>query len=241
MGVPMKKYSQKQIYNLLLKINQYEQNFKVKKNSRNRDLRQGFFWLNMTCLMFSVILFILGIYLSLQILIVISLILLLICEGLLLGDVIIDIVYSRKDIKYFFNEPVGILLRNANISARSAIEYLPELITFEYDDLELARREIVYEKEHFDKRTSILTGSLDKIGIFPSILATMVLLLTHLSNNKTFEFLQEHPEFQFLFYILIAVVISFQLFSIFTNMVSIKLNYFIQVLEYILEIKDRKE
>lgn len=234
----MKKYSQKQIYNLLLKINQYEKNFKLKKSSGNRALRQGFFWLNMACLMFSIILFILGVYLSLQTLIVISLILLLICEGLLLVDVIIDILYSRKDIKYFFNEPVGILLRNANISARSAIEYLPELIAFEYDDLELARREITYEKDHFDKRTSILTGSLDKIGIFPSILATMVLLLTHLSNNKTFEFLQEHPEFQFLFYILIAVVVVFQLFSIFTNFISLKLSYLIQVLECTIKLKE---
>ncbi|KHN68252.1 hypothetical protein DH17_09460 [Acinetobacter oleivorans] len=147
---------------------------------------------------------------------------------------------QEKILSIFFNEPVGILLRNANISARSAIEYLPELIAFEYDDLELARREIAYEKDHFDKRTSILTGSLDKIGIFPSILATMVLLLTHLSNNKTFEFLQEHPEFQFLFYVLIAVVVIFQLFSIFTNFISLKLYYLIQVIEYAINLKENK-
>lgn len=65
----------------------------------------------------------------------------------------------------------------------------------------------------------------------------MVLLLTHLSNNKTFEFLQEHPEFQFLFYILIAVVVVFQLFSIFTNFISLKLSYLIQVLECTIKLK----
>ena len=103
--------------------------------------------------------------------------------------------------------------------------------------MEFIKREIILEKDHFDKRTSIITGTIDKIGIFPTILATLLLILTQMSNTNVQIFLNLNPNFEFYFLAAIFIVFFFQIFSVINFFTSLKLSKMIDTLDYIIEIK----
>ena len=121
------------------------------------------------------------------------------------------------------------------------VVYREKLINFELRDLEFTKREIMSEKDHFDKRTSIVTGTIDKIGIFPTILATILLILTQMSNTNVQKFLNINPNFKFYFFAAIFIVFFFQVFSVKNFFTSLKLSKMIDILDYVIELKREKE
>ncbi len=229
--------SQRKIKEILLKIENYQSLLRKKSNKKNNGVYYGTISICAIFFIFSLILIGIGAYSKNQNIILTSLILLLVSEIFLLVSTLVEIYNSRKSLCLFFKSPSFLLLRNADINVRSKIKFLPELIKFNEDDLELSKREIIYEKEHFDRRTSIITGTIDKIGIFPTILATLVLILNQLSNINVQNFLKLNPNFQFYFYAIIFIVTFFQIISMFNNFTSLKLSNMVDTLDYTINIK----
>ncbi|WHA54041.1 hypothetical protein OH685_12350 [Acinetobacter pittii] len=127
---------------------------------------------------------------------------------------------------------------------RADMKYISELYNFNIQDLKLVRLEINHEKDNFEKRTVLISGPIDKLGFFPAILATFVLILNLLSNTKTQDFFTTHQPLYFLFFALIFIVIFFQIFGIYTNFISMKLSHMIDILQYVIDqeeenIKDK--
>lgn len=216
----------------------YESTLRKRANKNNKSVYYGVVALTIICLVFSLVLMAVGAFFEKQDFIFISLVLLLVSEFFLLVSTFVDIYSSRKSWCLFFKNPSSLLLRNTDINSRAKIKFSQKLMKFELSDLELAKIEISYEKVYFDKRTSIVTGSIDKIGIFPTILATFILILTQLSNVQVQKFLKLNPNFQFYFYAIVIVVSFFQLVSILNNFTSLKLDKMIDTLDF--SIKNKK-
>lgn len=229
--------NQRNIKKILLQVEEYESSLRKKVNKKNNgtyyDVMALCFCLN-TLSLFSIGL---GLIFKNQFLLIIALTFLLLAEISLFLSTVIDIFKSRKSIFLFFKQPSKILLQNLEFSTRSKIKFSHKLINFEFKDLEFIKREIILEKDHFDKRTSIITGTIDKIGIFPTILATLLLILTQMSNTNVQIFLNLNPNFKFYFLAAIFIVFFFQIFSVINFFTSLKLSKMIDTLDYIIEIK----
>lgn len=184
---------------------------------------------------------VLGLVFKNQFMLFAAFIFLLLAEISLLLSTVIDMLKSRKSIILFFRQPSKILLQNLEFSTRTKIQFSKKLINFELRDLEFTKREIMSEKDHFDKRTSIVTGTIDKIGIFPTILATILLILTQMSNTNVQKFLNINPNFKFYFFAAIFIVFFFQVFSVKNFFTSLKLSKMIDILDYVIELKREKE
>lgn len=218
-------------------MGEYESKLRKRANKNNKGVYYGIIYLSFICLIFSLIAMAFGGFFEKKDFILISLVLLLFSEIFLLVSTFIDIYNSRSGLYLFLKNPSSLLLRNTDINGRSKIKFSKKLVKFELDDLELAKIEILYERVHFDKRTSIITGSIDKIGIFPTILATFILILTQLSNIHVQKFLKLNQNFQFYFYAIVILVSFFQLVSVFNNFVSLKLDNMVNTLEYTIKLK----
>lgn len=230
---------QKKIKLILLEIEKYQSNLRKRIHKRDKQLYYGFIGISAISFIFSLVLIISGAFFKNQDLIVLAFILIFVSEISLLISTLVDIYQSRKNLHSFIKKPEFQLLNNTETNTRSKIKFLPKLLKFNLDDLELSKLEITYEKEHFDRRTSIITGTIDKIGIFPTILATFILIQTQLSNIHVQNFLKTHPNFQFYFYALIFIVVLFQITSVFNNFTSLKLQNMINALDY--AIKKKKD
>lgn len=233
--------NQKKIRETLLKIEGYESSLRKRSNKKNNDIYNGGIAICFILITFSLILIGITFFYKNEILAFIALALILFSGISLILSTFIDMYISRKDINSFFNNPSAILLRNSNLSTRSKLKYIQTLFLFELSDLKFAKREIAFEKDHFDKRTSIITGTIDKIGIFPTILATLILILTQLSNTNVQNFLNLNPNFKFYFFAAIFIVFFFQVFSVINSFTSLKLFKMIDTLDYVIEIKKEKE
>ncbi|QNX03410.1 hypothetical protein IC798_09125 [Acinetobacter seifertii] len=109
---------------------------------------------------------------------------------------------------------------------RADMKYIPELYNFNIQDLKLVKLEINHEKDDFEKRTVLISGPIDKLGFFPAILATFVLILNLLSNTKTQDFFTTHQPLHFLFFALIFIVIFF------SNIWNIYKFYLYEIISY---------
>ncbi len=231
------KIKQKEIFEILLKIEEHESSVINRRNFKSRKIRKNIFYANCIVLCTAITLLVVAWFNQNAYVILAGLMLLLLCEILMIVEVIVDISYSRKDFWLFFRKPIHLLLRNVRISANSTIQYLPNLLKYSKNNLELAKKEIEFENEHFKNRTTVISGAIDKLGLFPSILATVVLLVTQLSNDKVQTFFGNYPNIQFIFFALVIVVVIFQFFSIFTKFSSLKLYHMAQVLDLVIVLK----
>ena len=229
--------NQRNIKKILLQVEEYESSLRKKVNKKNNGTYYDVMALCFCLITLSLFSIGLGLIFKNQFLLIIALTFLLLAEISLFLSTVIDIFKSRKSIFLFFKQPSKILLQNLEFSTRSKIKFSHKLINFEFKDLEFIKREIILEKDHFDKRTSIITGTIDKIGIFPTILATLLLILTQMSNTNVQIFLNLNPNFKFYFFAAIFIVFFFQIFSVINFFTSLKLSKMIDTLDYIIEIK----
>lgn len=234
--------NQNQIRIFLLQAEKYESSLRVRANKKNNnDAYYGIMAICFILIGLSFFSIVLALIFKYQLMAFVGLILLLLAEISLLLSTVIDMFKSRKSIFLFFKQPSKILLQNLEFSTRSKIKFSHKLINFELKDLEFTKREIMLEKDHFDKRTSLITGTIDKIGIFPTILATLILILTQMSNTNVQNFLNLNPNFKFYFYCTIFIVFFFQTFSVINFFTSLKLSKMIDILDYVIELKKEKE
>ena len=233
--------NQKTIKKILLQAEEYESSLRKKVNKNNNGAYYGVMALCYSLIALSFFSIVLGLVFKNQFMLFAAFIFLLLAEISLLLSTVIDMFKSRKSIFLFFKQPSQILLQNSEFSTRSKIKFTPKLISFETKHLEFSKREITLEKDQFDKRTSIITGTIDKIGIFPTILATFLLILTQMSNTNVQNFLNLNPNFKFYFFAAIFIVFFFQIFSVINFFTSLKLSKMIDTLDYAIELKKEKE
>lgn len=231
----------KKIKEILLQLEEYESCLRKKVNNKNNGTYYGVMALCFTLIGLSIFSIGLGFIFKNNFMLFVALIFLLLAEISLLLSTVVDMFKSRKSILLFFKQPSQILLQNSEFSTRSKIKFRPKLISFELKHLEFTKREIMLEKDQFDKRTSIITGTIDKIGIFPTILATFLLILTQMSNTNVQNFLNLNPNFKFYFLAAIFIVFFFQIFSVINFFTSLKLSKMIDTLDYVIELKKEKE
>lgn len=240
----MNNINRKEIIHILLKNSEYPTSLKKRINHKTRKISRYILLTSSVIFIIGFLLGILAFYTRNQYVMLSSLILFLLCEILIISESFFNIFLSRKDLLTFLSNPSKTLLKNVDFMLRADMKYISELYNFNIQDLKLVRLEINHEKDNFEKRTVLISGPIDKLGFFPAILATFVLILNLLSNTKTQDFFTTHQPLYFLFFALIFIVIFFQIFGIYTNFISMKLSHMIDILQYVIDqeeenIKDK--
>lgn len=77
----------------------------------------------------------------------------------------------RQSIKGAVKHPFGILLRNASNTAIVDARYIPMLMVKPLEYVELLLLEVKAEKDFFERRLSLIVGSIEKVGLAPGLLA----------------------------------------------------------------------
>lgn len=100
--------------------------------------------------------------------------------GLILQPFITAYIY-KNSIKQFFTSPLSKMLSISKEKASVDKKALRYLLAKEAYKLSFLKIEISSEREAFSKRINLLIGAIDKIGLFPGLLALFVTL----SNSET--------------------------------------------------------
>lgn len=74
-------------------------------------------------------------------------------------------------IRFRREKSIGLLLDNARLIAVAAERGYAELMAFDLDTLRLAKYAVEGEAKAFEARTSLVVGSVEKVGLLPGILA----------------------------------------------------------------------
>jgi hypothetical protein len=74
------------------------------------------------------------------------------------------------------SNPTVIPLWNAEITATTDARSLPLVTQQPLEDIEFVRLEVSTERENFERRVSLLIGTIEKIGVIPAFLAVWVSL-----------------------------------------------------------------
>ncbi|MEL7627480.1 hypothetical protein AAGW04_00560 [Pectobacterium aroidearum] len=103
-----------------------------------------------------------------------SLILLILTYLVFIITPFISIYQNRNKIKKTFTLPFNSAI-NKNVKKDFIIDqrYLKELILLDKKELELGLMEIKNERNFLEKRTLLITGPIDKLGILPGIISTL--------------------------------------------------------------------
>lgn len=99
-----------------------------------------------------------------------SILLILSYLGIFLHPVFMFFIW-RQTISKFFSNPNEIFYTRAEDRAKKTSLYIRHLSSKNEDELYLAKLELTYEKKQLEKRTSILVGAIEKVGLIPGILA----------------------------------------------------------------------
>ncbi|EKN3342798.1 hypothetical protein ACQ8YR_002620 [Yersinia enterocolitica] len=86
----------------------------------------------------------------------------------------IDLYKNRKGTYKSFALPFNHAI-NTNVKKQSIVDYqkLPKLLELSIRELEFGLMEIKHEKSFLEKRMQIIVGPIEKLGIFPGILAIL--------------------------------------------------------------------
>lgn len=88
---------------------------------------------------------------------------------------------NRRAFIAAIKDPIGLLFENASAATAVDARLLPRLVRTPIEHLELLLLELKAEKEFFERRLSLVVGSIEKIGLGPGLLAAGV----SLANIKT--------------------------------------------------------
>ena len=158
--------------------------FEQKKRNKavNRKITL-FFWLALIPFVFSIILgFINKWFFKNKILFSISLISLLTSYLLMLLQPLVIAWFSRKAIFNFILSPFDYFLEKIKYITKIDYRYTNLLKNKDIAHLKFVKVIVSAEKRSIEKRISLIIGSIEKIGIFPGILATFTILTKTLNN-----------------------------------------------------------
>lgn len=87
----------------------------------------------------------------------------------------------RKALSKAARNPFDLLLENACSTAAVDVLLIPKLLRSPLEDIELLLLQLKAEKEFFERRLSLVVGSIEKVGLVPGLLAAGI----SLSNLKS--------------------------------------------------------
>jgi len=97
--------------------------------------------------------------------------------GLLLSPIYFAFYHRKKIIKYVSN-PLGLIINNAKQNHELDSKYLNFFLSKEKKALEKVLLQLNAEKESFTTRVALIIGAIEKIGLFPGIVAFFITLST---------------------------------------------------------------
>lgn len=84
------------------------------------------------------------------------------------------IIVNARTIRNFFVDPLKPTLVNLSVKTIVDTKLLREVTKVSNENLELCLLELKAEKEHLEKRASLIAGSIEKIGLAPGALAIVI-------------------------------------------------------------------
>lgn len=90
----------------------------------------------------------------------------------------------RRTLVVAAKNPIGLLFDNANATTRVDARLITRLLRSPIEHLELLHVELKSEREFFERRLSLIVGSVEKIGLAPGLLATSI-SLSNLKSTQT--------------------------------------------------------
>ena len=132
--------------------------------------------LSISVILISLIVFIIASILKNKILVNISVIILFIgYAGLLLSPIYLAF-YHRKKLCKNVKNPLGVIINNAKQSHDLDSKYINYFVSKEKEALERVFLELNSEKESFATRVSLIIGAIEKVGLFPGVIAFFITL-----------------------------------------------------------------
>lgn len=131
----------------------------------------------------------------------------------------------QKALKDFTKNPLSVLYNNAKSKGEIDNRYIQYFSTRKMTDLELVHLEVMAEKEAFEKRTALLVGAIDKVGLVPGIFALLV------SIDKV-----KDIELDWILSIAYAMPLLY-LFGAFSQIMAVKMTRHISIIDYAIEQK----
>jgi len=162
--------------NIIKSIEISEIRSKNKNDSSEMNIIKTLF-LAIVIVVISLILLVINLQLNHEWVKLTSLLLLALSQLVIISPPFINIYKNRKKIKNIFQRPFNHAI-NINIKKEAIIDekFLPKLISLDKKELQLGLMEIKHERNSLEKRILIITGPIEKLGMLPSIISTLVAL-----------------------------------------------------------------
>jgi hypothetical protein len=149
--------------------------------------------------------------------------------GVLMHPIVLIFHYKRS-IYNFMNNPLSVIIDNTKRNHKLDEKYLKYFFSREKANLERTLIELKAEKDSFEKRTSILVGSIDKIGLFPGIV-TLIMSISKIN---------EKIELNWVTAIAYATPIIY-LLGVYAHVLISTMNRHIELIKYVIENLNQKE
>lgn len=210
-------------------------NHKQHKTSRNSRLGTQYFWFAMICpSVLAVLLAILGKSIDVYWLFNVSWVLIAVSYLALFSYPFIGMVLYRHSLKKVFAAPFATLLEwNVKPVMQVDAQYLPELAALSHETLKLGALELKSERSGFEKRTYMVTGALEKVGILPGSLALFIGISTLI---KTLDGAGISARVDWVFAVAVANIFFFLMCG-YVQMMLLQYDHMIALTELAIELK----
>lgn len=96
---------------------------------------------------------------------------------------LLELVYRRRAIFKAIKYPFNTLLRNVELTTNVDLYYLERLRNTSGSELRFIRLELEAERDALAKRIGLVTGAIDKVGLFPGVLS-LIVALTRIGTSQ---------------------------------------------------------
>ncbi|POM10301.1 hypothetical protein CUU62_20790 [Pseudomonas sp. WP001] len=150
---------------------------------------------------------------------------------------LLGVLLYRDSLKKVFTAPFANLLE-LNVKTLMQVEarYLPQLATLSRETLKLGALELKSERDSLEKRTHMVTGALEKVGILPGLLA-LVVALSSLDTMLVSVGITEHMEWLLA---IAAINTFFFVMCCYVQFIIVRYERMIALTELAVDCKDRQ-
>ncbi|WGT31501.1 hypothetical protein [Pseudomonas atacamensis] len=220
----------------------YKQTVRISRNqrktNRNYRLETQYFWLAMISpSVVAVLLAILGKSIAVHWLFNISWVLIAMSYLALFLYPFVGVLLYRDSLKKVISAPFASLLEwNVKTVMQIDAQYLPELTALSRETLRLGALELKSERSGFEKRTYMVVGALEKVGIFPGFLALFIGISTLI---KTLDGAGISARMDWVFAVAVANVFFFFMCG-YVQMMLVQYDRMIALTELAIELKKER-
>lgn len=150
---------------------------------------------------------------------------------------LLGVLLYRDSLKKVFTAPFANLLE-LNVKTLMQVEarYLPQLAALSRQTLKLGALELKSERDSLEKRTHMVTGALEKVGILPGLLA-LVVALSSLDTMLVSVGITEHTEWLLA---IAAINTFFFVMCCYVQFIIVRYERMIALTELAVDCKDRQ-